>query len=101
MARAVFYPYVNSLDEFLPQDKGNVTTVLKGSEPFPILRMSDCLTNVRILRPVGTVDGISNVSTSENDVNAPVYNLAGVRVSGKNLPAGVYVKNGKKFIVNK
>lgn len=95
------HPYVNSLDEFLPQDKGNVTTVLKGSEPFPILRMSDCLTNVRILRPVGTVDGISNVSTSENDVNAPVYNLAGVRVSGKNLPAGVYVKNGKKFIVNK
>lgn len=101
MAKTSLHPYVNSLDEFLPQDKGNVTTVLKGSEPFPILRMSDCLTNVRILRPVGTVDGISNVSTSENDVNAPVYNLAGVRVSGKNLPAGVYVKNGKKFIVNK
>lgn len=95
------HPYVNSLDEFLPQDKSDVTTVLKGSEPFPLYRYSVCLTNVRILRPVGTVDGISNVSTSENDVNAPVYNLAGVRVSGKNLPAGVYVKNGKKFIVNK
>lgn len=28
-----------------------------------------------------------------------VYNLQGIRMDGQNLPAGIYVKNGKKFIV--
>lgn len=42
------------------------------------------------------VNGISSVKT-ENNVNAPVYNLAGQRVS-KNYK-GVAIQNGKKFIV--
>ena len=28
-----------------------------------------------------------------------IYNLQGVRMTGSNLPKGIYVKNGKKFIV--
>lgn len=28
-----------------------------------------------------------------------VYNLQGVRMTGSNLPAGIYVKNGKKYVV--
>lgn len=28
-----------------------------------------------------------------------IYNLQGVRMNGENLPKGIYVKNGKKFIV--
>lgn len=95
------HPYVSSLDEFLTADKGGVTTVLSGTETFPILRISDCLTGVKVLRPVGTIDGINTVSTTVDNVNAPVYNLAGARVNANNLPAGVYIKNGKKFIVNK
>ena len=31
--------------------------------------------------------------------NGVVYNLQGVRMNGENLPCGIYVKNGKKFIV--
>jgi hypothetical protein len=46
-----------------------------------------------------TVTGISTISTKTNDVNAPVYTLSGVRMSGNKLPAGVYIKGGKKFIV--
>ncbi len=41
--------------------------------------------------------GINQVSKDVNDKNAPVYNLAGQRV---NKPAqGVYIQNGKKFVV--
>ncbi|GEM_PF-1114636 len=47
----------------------------------------------------GTLTGISTISTKTNDVNAPVYTLSGVRMSGSQLPAGVYIKGGKKFIV--
>ncbi len=41
-------------------------------------------------------EGISTMVMSEEDVNAPVYNLAGQRVS----PAtkGILIKNGKKYI---
>ena len=33
------------------------------------------------------------------DFNAPIYNIMGQRMRGSNLPAGVYIQNGKKFIV--
>lgn len=35
---------------------------------------------------------------SVSDEDAPIYNLHGHKVSG-NLPAGIYIRNGKKFIV--
>lgn len=45
----------------------------------------------------GNLVGISNIiSDTDNDMDAPAYNLAGQRV-GKNY-RGVVVKNGKKFI---
>lgn len=44
----------------------------------------------------GTVTGINNMKAAASD-NAPIYNLSGVRVS--NPTKGVYVKNGKKFVV--
>ena len=48
----------------------------------------------------GTVTAISGINADNNadDANAPVYNLQGQRVSG-NLPGGVYIKNGRKFVV--
>lgn len=44
----------------------------------------------------GTITGIDAVSVEGNDA---IFNLQGKRVSRENLPAGVYVKDGKKFIV--
>lgn len=47
-----------------------------------------------------TLTGISTISASTaDDANAPVYTLSGMRMSGSQLPAGVYIKGGKKFIV--
>ncbi len=36
---------------------------------------------------------------AELDVNAPVYNIMGQKMNAKSLPAGIYIQNGKKFIV--
>lgn len=50
----------------------------------------------------GGITGISNPEMKQNvmeDENAPIYNLQGVRMNGQNLPKGIYVKNGRKFIV--
>ena len=43
-------------------------------------------------------DGIVSVSRCSDDSDSPVYSLTGIRMSGK-LPAGIYVRGGKKFIV--
>ena len=41
-------------------------------------------------------NGISEIAAEKTDANAPVYNLAGQRVS-KNAK-GILIQNGKKFI---
>ena len=43
-------------------------------------------------------DGITSVSRGGDDSDSPVYSLAGIRMSGK-LPAGIYLRGGKKFVV--
>ena len=50
----------------------------------------------------GGITGISDIEMKQNvmeDENAPIYNLNGVRMNSSNLPKGIYVKNGRKFIV--
>ncbi|MBD5183479.1 MAG: hypothetical protein HDS97_01095 [Bacteroidales bacterium] len=44
--------------------------------------------------------GISEILDSV-DEDAVVYNLQGLRVNAKNLPAGIYVVNGKKVMIRK
>lgn len=46
----------------------------------------------------GTATGISGISTDGTRGDGQVYNLAGQRVNADSLPAGIYVRNGKKFI---
>lgn len=45
--------------------------------------------------------GISEIMSSveEGSSSGKIYNLQGVQMNGNNLPVGIYVKNGKKFIV--
>jgi len=45
---------------------------------------------------VGGGSGITNITTEAKNVNAPVYNLAGQRVSKD--AKGILIQNGKKFI---
>lgn len=56
---------------------------------------SDQLTN-QTGDPRWLTDGIENVTTRMEDANAPVYNLAGQRVSP--TTKGILIKNGRKYI---
>ena len=47
----------------------------------------------------GVVTSIKSIEGAADDADAPVYNLQGQRVDGKQLQRGIYVKNGRKFIV--
>lgn len=44
----------------------------------------------------GETTSIATVVTNED---APIYNLQGIRMNGKNLPKGIYIQGGKKFMV--
>ena len=51
---------------------------------------------------LGGTTGISvlkAVDDTESEGDGKVYSLQGVEMTGDNLPSGIYVKNGKKFIV--
>ena len=42
--------------------------------------------------------GIKEIEANEDDL--PVYTLDGIRIADtRNLPKGVYIRNGKKFLV--
>ena len=72
-------------------------SVIKGTETFTMNRIDAALARVRTY--VATGSGIKEVGKAVvSSKDAPIYNLSGARVSG-NLKKGVYVKQGKKFIV--
>ena len=43
--------------------------------------------------------GIYNVMATESESNNATYTLSGIRVDNKQLPKGIYIKNGKKVVV--
>jgi len=50
----------------------------------------------------GGTTGISDIEMKQNVMendNAPIYTLNGVRMNSENLPKGIYIKNGKKFVI--
>lgn len=59
---------------------------------------ADLVPQLTIVYEKSSTNGVSEVKVDAN-TSAEVYNLQGVRMNSKNLPAGIYVKNGKKFIV--
>ena len=58
-------------------------------------------TNIRVYVELpGTTTGVGSVNVDkQNKADNAVYNLQGQRVDGKSLPNGIYIKNGKKFMV--
>ena len=47
----------------------------------------------------GDKTGIYNVMATESDSSDDTYTLSGIRVENKQLPKGIYIKNGKKVVV--
>ena len=87
--------------EYKKMHLGGSSSTCKGTETFSLNRVDAALNRVLVLSP--STSGIDEIFNGEqvviSDHNAPVYNLNGVQVNAKNLKSGVYVKQGKKFIV--
>ena len=87
--------------EYKKMHLGGSSSTCKGTETFSLNRVDAALNRVLVLSP--STSGIDEIFSADqkviSDHNAPVYNLNGVQVNAKNLKSGVYVKQGKKFIV--
>ena len=75
-------------------------SVIKGTETFQLYRIDTALARVRTFVLQGE-SGIKALPYNQivSDHNAPIYNLNGVQVNPNALNKGVYVKQGKKFVV--
>lgn len=98
------YPQGTSVDDAKAQYKASVlgdnTAVYKGTETFTLHRVDEVLNRVVILTPKGA-SGIKTVNYNKivTDHNAPFFNLNGVRVDGSALQKGIYIQQGRKFVV--
>ena len=79
--------------------KDGQALVLKGTDILSLYRIDTAIARVEVYKAQGA-SGIQTLPYNEivSDHNAPVYNLNGVQVKGA-LKKGIYVKQGKKFVV--
>lgn len=80
---AVFSPLNKTAGTKLAANKAALKTTTTGGQALTL--------------DFGSVTGINTVTTAMPATNA-TFDLSGRKVSGK-LPAGLYIKNGKKFII--
>jgi hypothetical protein len=86
---------------YAKEHKYLTSEVYPGTSTFLLYRVDTSLARVLILREKSKITGIVELPYNKivSDHNAPIYNLNGVQVDAKNLKKGVYVKQGKKFVV--
>ena len=78
---------------------GDNVQVKRGAETFSLYRIDTAIARIDIFKAVGGESGIQTLPYNQvvSDHNAPIYNLNGVQVT--TLKKGIYVKQGKKFVV--
>ena len=86
--------------DWMQQDMGATKEVYTGLQTFQLYRIDTAISRVTVLTPKNAT-GIEETSYNKvlSDQNAPIYNLNGVQMNSKNLTKGIYVKQGKKFVV--
>ena len=102
------HPAVASIDELKEKVKTeinlieNTCTIRSGIKPIGLYRISDAIGRIDVYSPKNGT-GINEIFNADqkviSDHNAPIYNLNGVRVNGNALQKGIYIMNGKKFVV--
>jgi len=86
--------------QYKAMNLGDLTSVIKGDQTFTIHRVDEVLTRILVLTPKnGTGIETINYNKVVTDHNAPIYNLNGVQMNPNALTKGIYIKQGKKFIV--
>lgn len=80
---------------------GDNVQVKKGTETFDLYRIDTAIARVDIFKAVADPSGIETLNYNKvvSDHNAPIYNLNGVQVNPNALQKGIYIKQGKKFVV--
>lgn len=81
---AVFSPLDKTANTKLAANKAALKTATTGVQALTL--------------DFGSVTGINNTTTTAMPATNATFDLSGRKVSGK-LPAGLYIKNGKKFII--
>ena len=77
-------------------ENGAAFTMTKPSTAYLTVPQSTSVQGFVLNLEEGETTGIATVVTNED---APIYNLQGIRMNGKNLPKGIYIQGGKKFMV--
>ena len=80
------------------QGIGTYTEVYKANEEFQLYRIDTAISLVEVLSPLSDTNSISPVVNKADDAEAPFYTISGVKVKKPTAP-GIYIQNGKKFIV--
>ena len=79
---------------------GTNVQVKRGTETFDLYRIDTAIAKIEIYKstnPTGIETLPYNVEVSDH--NAPIYNLNGVQMNPESLQKGIYIKQGKKFVV--
>ena len=76
-------------------------TVYRGTETFSFYRIDTAVSKIEVFKAVADPTGIETLPYNQivSDHNAPIYNLNGVQVNPNALQKGIYIKQGKKFVV--
>ena len=79
---------------------GTNVQVKRGTETFSLYRIDTAIARIDVFKAQGT-SGIQTLPYNQivSDSNAPIYNLNGVMMDANSLQKGIYIKQGKKFVV--
>lgn len=90
----------SSFEEAAADKHGILSHVIKGNGSFNLWRYDTVITRIEIMSAKGG-NPISDLRVDLEDPNAPIYNLQGILMdcSKESLPKGIYLQNGKKFLV--
>lgn len=99
------FPAGTSVDDATAQYKamnlgdGTNVQVLKGTETFSLYRIDTAIARIDVFKAQAN-EGVYEITDAiVSDHNAPIYNLNGMQVNANQLQRGIYIKQGKKFIV--
>ena len=92
--------YYGSLEEAKAANHGALTDVVPANGTFDLYRIDTAISMIKIMSAKNG-NPISDLRVDVEDPNAPIYNLQGVLMdcSKESLPKGIYIQNGKKFLV--
>ncbi len=87
--------------QYKAMNLGGTIEVYTGIQTFTFNRVDQAVACVKTYKAKNGGTGISELPYNKvvSDHNAPIYNLNGVQVNPKSLKKGIYMKQGKKFIV--